>query len=261
MKKFEFIEKPFMLDDDLSLAIVDKRVTKKMKNSLKNKNIEIIETVECKNVYESIKYHPDIAVCSLGDGNIVVEPTLYGEYKKLLDEFCFNIIKGETKLGSKYPSNIAYNTAIFGEYAIHNFNYTDKTILEYVAKNKLNMINVAQGYSKCSICIVDDNSIITSDAGIYKAVQNTGIDCLLIEEGHIDLFDMNHGFIGGCSGLISRSELAFFGDIRRHPSYSQIKNFVYSKEKDIAILSDEHLLDLGSIVPLATKRKEHADDR
>lgn len=61
---------------------------------------------------------------------------------------------------------------------------------------------------------------------------------------------MNYGFIGGCTGLISKSELAFFGDISKHPSYSDIKGFLDKKGKKIVILSDESLLDLGSLIPL-----------
>ena len=112
------------------------------------------------------------------------------------------------------------------------------------------MINVKQGYCKCSICIVDDNSIITSDEGIYKEVIKYGIDCLLIQKGHIDLFELDYGFIGGCSGLISDKTLMFFGDIKKHPDYNKINTFVSSKNKTIISLSDENLLDLGSLIPL-----------
>lgn len=40
-------------------------------------------------------------------------------------------------------------------------------------------------------------------------MKNTEIECLLIEKGHINLFEMNYGFIGGCTGLISKDKLAF----------------------------------------------------
>lgn len=150
----------------------------------------------------------------------------------------------------KYPYNISYNIALFGNYAIHNFKYTDPKILEFINKNKIQKIDVKQGYSKCSICIVDEKSIITSDEGIVKACSEFNIDCLLITQGFIDLFDMNYGFIGGCSGSISNDTIAFFGDITKHPDYEKIFKFITNKNKKIVCLSEENLLDLGSLIPI-----------
>ncbi|MGL5314982.1 MAG: DUF6873 family GME fold protein [Peptostreptococcaceae bacterium] len=248
-----YVKNSFIVDDYLSLALVDKRITSNMKKSLNRKNIKIIETPECPNTYNAIKHHPDISVCKINDNNIIVAPNVYEYYKEVLDEHNFNVIEGNSVIESKYPNNIQYNVCIFGKYALHNFAYTDKRILDYLNDNNFIKINIKQGYSKCSICIVDENSIITSDEGIFEEVKKFDIDCLLIEKGYIDLFDLNYGFIGGCSGLISKTELAFYGDITKHPDYDKILKFVESKNKSIVCLSNENLLDLGSIIPLLLK--------
>lgn len=39
----EFTREPFILDDDLCLALVDKRISYLMENELKLRNIEIIK--------------------------------------------------------------------------------------------------------------------------------------------------------------------------------------------------------------------------
>jgi hypothetical protein len=246
----KFTTKPFVVNEDLTLALVDKRLTKSMEEQLLRRNIELIKTVECNKVYGSISCHPDICVCNLGNGDIIVEPSMYMQYKELLEKYKFNVLKGQTELKSQYPHNIAYNVAIVGDYAIHNFKYTDKKILEFIDCKGLKKINVEQGYTKCSICVVDDNSVITSDKGIYNKLDETKINCLLIEPGHIELCDMNYGFIGGCTGLISKSELSFFGDIRKHPNYDDIRSFLDEKEKEIVIFGKEELVDLGSLIPL-----------
>ena len=246
----KYVESSFITKNKLTLALVDKRITLKMENALKDKNIKLIKTIDCKDTYDAIKYHPDISICKLNDNNIVVAPNVYEYYKNKLNHYNFNVIKGESYVSNKYPFNIQYNVAIFGKYAIHNFKYTDKNILEYIEKNNIKKINVNQGYSKCSICIVDENSIITSDNGIYNECIKHNIDCLLIRQGYIDLFNMDYGFIGGCSGLLCNDELSFYGDIKKHPDYKKIFHFVKSKNKKIISLSDENLLDLGSIIPL-----------
>ena len=246
----KFIKNSFIPEKKISLALVDKRITKEMKNQLRKLNISIIESIPCDNTYDAIKYHPDICFIKINNNNIIVAPNVFDYYKKILSPLGFNVIKGSTYIKDKYPNNIQYNIAILGKYAIHNFKYTDKEILKYLDDNNFTKINVRQGYSKCSICIVDENSIITSDEGIYKETLKYDIDCLLIEKGHINLFELNYGFIGGCSGLISNNKLIFFSDISKHPNYKEIKEFVESKNKKIISLSKEKLLDLGSLIPL-----------
>ncbi len=245
----------FIVNEDLCLALVDKRITCDMELELKKRNIQIIKTIGCDECYEAIKFHPDITVCNLGNGKVIVAPNVYKYYLDLLSPKGFQVIKGESYIKSKYPHNIQYNVVIMGKYAIHNFDYTDKKILEYINKKNLIKINIKQGYSKCSICIVDENSIITSDEGIYNSVIEQGIDCLLITPGNIDLFDLNYGFIGGCTGFLSKNEIAFLGDVSRHPDYEMINMFLKSKGKKVVNLSNEKLLDLGSIIPLMTRKE------
>lgn len=246
----KFIKTSFIPNSKLLIALVDKRITLNMEKSLKNIGIDVIKTCECTNTYNAIKFHPDINVCKLNDNNIVVAPNVYDYYVDVLNKYNFNVIKGDSYIEKKYPYNIAYNIALFGNYAVHNFRYTDKKILDFIERNNIQKIDVKQGYSKCSICIVDENSIITSDEGIFKSCSSYGIDCLFIQKGYIDLFDMDYGFIGGCSGLISNDTLAFYGNLSNHPNYNDIINFIHSKNMNIICLGDENLLDLGSIIPI-----------
>ncbi|SHH29069.1 DUF6873 family GME fold protein [Tepidibacter thalassicus] len=251
----KFLDKPFIPNKKVKLVLVDKRIPEDIENELKNKKIQIIKTCECTNLYNAIKYHPDIQICYLGENNVVVAPNVYEYYKCILKYYGLNVIKGNSFLENKYPQNIAYNVAIFGKYAVHNFKYTEKNILDYINKKNIIKINVKQGYSKCSICIVDENSIITSDYGIHQEVVKHNIDSLLIEKGHIDLFEMNYGFIGGSTGFISENELAFLGDITKHVDYIKIKKFLDKKGKKIVILSKNKLIDLGSIIPIMTRKE------
>ena len=245
-----FAQNSFTIKNKLQLAIVDKRIPQTIETNLNNIGVNIIKSTACSNTYDAIKYHPDISVCKLNYNNIVVAPNVYDYYKEVLKPYGFNVICGESTIKNKYPYNIHYNIVILEKFAIHNFKYTDKAILDYIERNNIEKINVSQGYCKCSICVVDNNSIITSDEGIYKEVIKYGIDCLLIEKGHIDLFELNYGFIGGCSFLLSHNELAFIGNIKKHPDYDKILNFVESKNKKLISLSNDKLIDLGSVIQL-----------
>lgn len=240
----------FIPSKKISLALVDNRISPSMIQKLNELNINTIKTIKCNETYDAISCHPDICIIKLNNKDILVAPNVYEYYNEHLTPLGFNIIKGNLPVDNKYPKNVQYNIAILGNKAIHNFKYTDKVLLDYLEKNKFEKINVKQGYCKCSICIVDENSIITSDEGIYKEVIKHNIDCLLIEKGHIDLFELNYGFIGGCCGLISHDTLAFFGDIKSHPNYIKINDFLSKRNKKILCLNEEKLTDLGSLIPL-----------
>ncbi len=246
----KFIKSSFIPNKKISLALIDNRAGEDIINNLNKLNINVIKSVKCKETYNAISCHPDICVVKLNDNNILVAPNVYDYYYENLTPLGFNVIKGSLPIASKYPNNISYNLVILGNKVIHNFKYTDSVLLDYIKKNNMEKINVKQGYCKCSTCIVDENSIITSDEGIYKEVIKHNIDCLLIDKGHIDLFELNYGFIGGCSGLISNDTLAFFGNIENHPNFKEIENFVYRRNKKILSLKEEKLTDLGSLIPL-----------
>ncbi len=246
----KFVESSFIPNKKINLALVDNRITSSMKNTLLNLNINIIESINCEDTYNAISSHPDISLIKLNNNDILVAPNVFEYYDKILSPVGFNIIRGNKSISNKYPDDICYNVAILGDKIIHNFKYTDDVLLDYIKKNNMKKINVNQGYCKCSICIVDENSIITSDTGIHNEVIKHNIDCLLIRSGHIDLFELNYGFIGGCSGLIDKNTLVFFGDITKHPDFEKINNFLLSKSKEFICLSDEKLLDLGSLIPL-----------
>ena len=101
-----------------------------------------------------------------------------------------------------------------------------------------------QGYTKCSICVVDENSIITADNKIAAIVSATGMDVLHVSEKITALDGFEHGFIGGASFKISRNKMAFTGVIAR------IERFL--NERDIApvYLTNAPMFDIGSAIPI-----------
>jgi len=111
-------------------------------------------------------------------------------------------------------------------------------------------INVNQGYSKCSVCVINENAIITSDLGIAKKCDLFGIDVLVIDDSCISLNGVSHGFIGGSSGLISPELLAVNGNIKLHKNYDNISNFCNKYNVNIISLHCGEIEDIGSIICL-----------
>lgn len=214
--------------------------------SLKKMDLELIKTKKCLDLYDSISYHPDIHICPVDKKTVVVASNLFDYYRPLLEKRGIKVVKGSTSLGDAYPENIAYNVGIIGNYAFHNKKYTDLILQEELKKRNIKMIDIKQGYSKCSMAIIDSSRLITADKIIYKKSKELELDCLLIEAGNIYLEGQNYGFIGGSSGSCDDS---FFltGHLNYHPDKKKIEKFLKKSKKTIRYLSEKPIEDLGTI--------------
>lgn len=186
--------------------------------------------------YEAVNDHPDMHM--FYDGQLFADRGVALEIET---------VQGES-IGSKYPNNILYNVAKVGFHIIAKYNQTSEVLKNHFTQSGYNIIDVKQGYAKCSTAVIDRNSIITSDLGIHKQAKVYHINSLLIQPGHIELKGLGYGFIGGC--CTRHDQTVFFnGDIEKHPSFDNIKAFVESRDLELTWL-DEPLTDLGSFIIL-----------
>lgn len=204
------------------------------------KDYKVLYTAENPYAPHPERYHADMQIVSLGD-RIITPPMFFEYYKALLPHK--NIICGETNPDGHYPKCIAYNTAVTEKFAICNEKYTDRVILQSVKEKSLEIINVRQGYAKCSVCVAG-GGIITSDGGIYRAVYDK-TEALLISEGNVALPGYDHGFLGGASGFDKK--LYFTGDISAHPDFMRIDDFLRKINVEYECIPGD-LTDFGTMV-------------
>lgn len=226
-------------------CFVDYRISEIEEKNLKHLGLNLIKVPKHPKLYDAIDGHPDIQI------NIIDKNTLIlakNSSEELFDSIPkgIKVIKSSCQLESEYPKNIALNAVNLKDYFIHNLKFTDSNLLEQIKEKKL--INIKQGYSKCSIAIVSEKALITSDKGIYKALTPYGFDILLIPSGDISLPGLDYGFIGGTCGLISKDQMAFFGNLEKHPYGDDIKNFLSKYNVKPIYLSNDKLIDRGSIL-------------
>jgi len=202
----------------------------------------LVRTKSNKNLMKGLDSHTDILVHPLPDGEIVVDRDNLEYYKKIfLDK---NIIPSKSKLGAKYPLDIPLNAFRFKNYFIHNLKYTDEVLLDYYKNYGYEMINIKQGYAKCSSLVTDD-FIITSDGGIYESLKDF-VPIYKINHGDIRLENFNYGFIGGASGVLGK-KIFFTGDFSNHSSYEEILKIISKYDYELEILSKDPIEDFGSI--------------
>ena len=228
--------------------IVDGRAAPLMEKNANLMGIKVIATTRHRHLYQAIAFHPDTVICPVGGNKMVVEPTVFEYYKRVLSPYRVELLKGATELSSNYPRNIAYNIATVGKKAFLHAKYADDTVLKELEKANFRLINVKQGYTKCSIAVVGNNGIITSDSGIYTGAVENGIDALMIRPGHIKLKGFDYGFIGGCCGMLSQNILAFAGNPYIHPDADAIMEHAKKHGVKTISLCDGTLRDIGSII-------------
>jgi len=238
---------------NMKQLIIDKRMRKAEKEKLEELGYNLIETQKSLDVYEEISSHVDIFVCKIGN-KIIIEPTQYELiYKSIYEKF--KIEKGQEKIRNKYPCDIRYNVCTIGKKALHNFEFCDSKIKQELIKQGYELINTTQGYTNCSIAVIDENSAIVTDKGLYKILQKHNIDVLYLQyEPDIKLlngqgYSNRKGFIGGAISRIE-DKIIIFGDLQKIDKEGRIREFISKKGLEILEFEGLDVVDYGGIVEI-----------
>lgn len=196
---------------------------------------------------DEINCHADILAFNFGNGKIVANIASIGEdeLKKIGITAVF-----EDNITSPYPKDILLNSAFINNKIICNTSVTSKKIIDFAEENNIELINIKQGYSKCNICVVSDNAVITEDDGIASLLNFYQIDVLKISKGDIFLSDVHYGFLGGASGKLSKDKIYFSGDISQHRDYLQIVEFLNKHHIESVYNKSRKLRDFGGFIAL-----------
>ncbi|MPQ42639.1 DUF6873 family GME fold protein [Clostridium tarantellae] len=231
----------------MKTCFVDYRINKKEEHILSSNNLKIIKVNKNPYLYDAINGHPDIQINILNNKNLIIAKNSLLN-KTLINSKDLKIINSKSELKEKYPNNIFLNAVNLKNFFIHNLKYTDENLLNEVKEKTL--INVKQGYTKCSCAIVNDNALMTSDIGIFNSLKPYPIDILYIPTGDITLLGLDYGFIGGTCGLISKDSMAFFGNLKYHSFGNDVIKFLHKHNVKPIFLSNNKLIDRGSILTL-----------
>ncbi len=214
-------------------------------NELRYLGIDCVTVNSCVKLPYYERCHADLQLSHYKTGTVCV-----GTNTDILCNIPELTVEKGTCLKAEYPYNIAFNHVIMGNTFIGNMAYTDSHIKAYCISKHFQMIDVKQGYTKCSCAIVNENAVITADSAIYCKCLENNIDVLKIDSGYIHLYGYEYGFIGGCCGKISHDVLAFTGKLSTHKNYESIRSFLRQYGVYPLELSNKPLLDIGSILPI-----------
>ena len=195
--------------------------------------------------------HPDMLLWVYGK-----EIVTYGEYRyiakdvfEFLREHGYSITETKQTPSDTYPNDVFLNCAVVGDHLIANKKTISEEVAQIARRAGLSVIHTNQGYTKCSVAVVGDNAIITSDVSIHRAVSEKGMDSLLISPEGVGLDGYGYGFIGGATGSFN-GRLLVCGDIFSHSDGKAIDAFCRMRGVVPTSLSNDPLYDFGTVTVL-----------
>jgi len=227
----------------MALVIINPETPEDIQKALSDLGHIPVKIPLCHDVASPLKGHPDLQICFI-QNYAIHNPLLPEDFLAVLKPHV-SLIKGKSLLQETYPDDIPYNVIITKYGALHLQSKTDSSIKDILKVLSIPLFNIKQGYGKCSTAIVNENSIITSDAGIHQKALSISLHSLLIEQGHIVLPGYKYGFIGGATGCDSETFYAS-GTLEDHPDYKKILAFLAQCNMKYIELSKNRAIDLGS---------------
>lgn len=228
-------------------CFVDYRVSEEELNNISSLGLNPIIVPKCTRVYDAINGHVDIqlSIPNKRKQEVIVHKDMPCEFLSTLSKNNIHYIFSQNNINYNYPENIILNGLVLENYFIHNLKYTDEILIKSQQNKKV--INVKQGYTKCSVLPIKEKVLITSDHGIYKALIKENFNVLLLPFGDILLPNLEYGFIGGVGGMISKNKLALFGDLSNYKYGRILSEFLFNNEIDVISLKKGKLVDRGSL--------------
>ena len=207
----KLINTPYLPETDVCIGVAGTSILK-YTDELKRLGIDTLVTDSEPNLPKPVINHADLCVNYLGSGNVVLSKT-QTKLKAALEKLgCKCYIINES-LKNAYPEDCLLNCIANSTDLICNYDITSAKI-KGLANGKT-VIDVNQGYTKCSICAVSDKAFITDDKSIYKALKNAEYDVLEVEKGSVALDGYDYGFIGALAVKFQRMFL-LFSEMQKH---------------------------------------------
>lgn len=236
-----------MRKTDKKIVIVAKSA-KAVIEALKARGIEALTVASNPSLPVGIADHADLNCLLLPNGAIAV----LEEQERLIftlkaEGYEAIPIKGASR---EYPADCVLNCLLANGVCVSHKTALNDEIRRLLVDGGVRLLDSKQGYSRCSAALVNERAAITADSTINGLLSGQGIEVLLVPQGEIALHGYDYGFIGGSCFLISKNELAFFGQASKLSYYEIIEAFCAKNGVTVIELTDEPLRDIGGAVAL-----------
>lgn len=244
----EFLPRPHLPQGRVTLAAVSGEYPQVLK-VLQALGIETIALGRSLRLPGPVACHADMRLFHPG-GDVIIAERGDEPLCEQLRGHGFQVCPASKSLGDSYPHDVLLNCLPLGGCLFGRLDALELQILAFYRQEGRKLINVRQGYAKCSVAPLSASAAMTADRGLWRALQGEGIETLLLSPGGVRLEGYDHGFIGGCCFLAEPGLLCFFGDLDSHPEGKMIRSFCQRHGISVRSLFKGPLLDIGSVIPL-----------
>jgi len=225
------------------LILLDRKMPEAAKEKLAAYG-KIVEVATEGITYEAISGHPDIFFCPTPAG-LIVAPNLPEKYFTILNQKKIHYIKGSLPVGQEYPETARYNSLVSNKFIVQNPAIGAPEIRNMNTEHEI--IPVKQGYVRCNLIALPNDSFVASDRGIKKAFHQRNLEVLYVNPSCTKLDGFEHGFFGGACGLLG-DKLFVCGSLKYFKEQAIIESFVECAGVSIIELYDGEPVDVGTIV-------------
>lgn len=226
--------------------IIGERYLPKLRESLENQGVSVLWLPDNPDMDSRLAGHADLSVFMPKPGTLVIAKGMRSDIVNILTNRGCRVFFAHEQ-GKTYPADAGLCLCATGRYTIYNPKTADAVAVSLMTGVP---IAVNQGYTKCSVCVVSDDAIITADSAIASRAADAGMDVCQIQPGHILLEGFDYGFIGGASFLLNEKRLAFTGTLEQHPDKERVFAFLAKHGVEPVFLTNEPVFDIGGAVAL-----------
>lgn len=241
------VNTPHLPKGEVRHIIIGEKYRDLLENAICSHNLEAFWMPDNPFVDPRMSGHADISAAHAGKNIIILREYLKNsEFINNLEQAGFEICYIDNPAEKSYPYDAELNFCAVDDKLIHN----EKTAVKIDTSEYNHIIRVNQGYTRCSVCVVNESSIITADKSIAEKSKSAGMNVLQIDSGFVKLDGFEYGFIGGASFKLNEKEIAFTGLIRDRKNKELIESFINKCNVKPVYLTDEDIFDIGSAVLL-----------
>lgn len=236
-----------------TIAIVDSRISEKAERKLMLSGFTVVKLPPYSKLSTPVASHTDMLIHRIGK-NLISYADYCEEASYVFFDLSLYIVPSgysmsfaDDEVGSEYPNDVGLNALSINGKLFCRSDSLSKMLLDYAKSSSLEIVNTNQGYPACTVLKLTEQSAITADLGMAKALEDAGIRVTLIENGDILLPPYEYGFIGGCGGVYN-GKLYLFGDPALHRSCNKILTAAHDEGLEVVSLDTTLLADLGGII-------------
>ena len=216
--------------------------------ALRERNIDYIVVKSSTILPRPVAAHADMLCYYAGNGNMLTYDEDIIEY---LSAKGYSCTMPRQSLGARYPHDIALNCLRIHDLLLANTRACAREVIELAEKEGRKIIDVKQGYVRCSTAVISQRAAITADRKIADALEKNGVEVLRICAGGIEIDEYDYGFIGGCCVCVAPDTIMVAGALSTHADGDRIIDFIKGHGCEIITVqtnSENNLFDFGGVV-------------